>query len=516
VVTFPSRLDCCGRTAETGSAGPEQLDGSASVDAENDRLPGISPLMLLRLVVAELRHRPGRALFLLAGYALGVAVMVVLLAVGEAMLEQARDQALVGGGDMVVVPAGISLEMLRTGGVESLFLGIDQARFLQREVLEGPRGRDEFGIRAASPVVDARRLELLVGERSFAVIAAAEIPSRAAAAGAALPLLAGRWEDSEADRLWARPDHAELLRQIDRFHLPTGEAARDSTWAEWHYFNTVLGPERWVYLTFMVGGRMAVPGEWGGRILLTIREADGTHRSLTRDFAHDQVAFDTLSPDLRFGDDSFVRLEGSSYHVVARLPGASIDIRVDPLRHRYFPPADLGGTELISGYVVPALYAGTRGTFCLPGCERVSGAQGYHDHNWGVWRDVSWEWGAASDERLSLLYGVVRGPDAPEQALFGYLVDDRGPVGIYRPRPIRYTRMQPAAVNGTTIQVPREMTFEDPRRGLRVVIDVQAAHVTDMERAAFRYFVQMRGVATVTEGGRELGRLPGFFETYVD
>jgi len=37
--------------------------------------------MLLRLVIAELRHRPGRALFLLGGYSLGVAVMVVLLAV---------------------------------------------------------------------------------------------------------------------------------------------------------------------------------------------------------------------------------------------------------------------------------------------------------------------------------------------------------------------------------------------------------------------------------------------------
>jgi hypothetical protein len=471
--------------------------------------------MLLRLVLAELRHRPGRALFLLTGYALGVAVMVVLLAVGEAMLEQARDRALVGGGDLALVPAGISLEMLRTGGVESLFLGIDQARFLQREVLEGPRGRDVYGIRAASPLVDGKRLDLLAGGRSFAIIAAGEIPSRAAAAGAAPPLLAGRWEDSDADRQWAEPSHPELLRQIDRFHLPTGETARDSTWAEWHYFNVVLDAERWIYLTFMVGGRMAVPGEWGGRILLTIRDATG-HRSLTRDFTHDVVAFDTASPDLRFGDDSFVRIEGSTYHVVARLPGASIDMRLDPARRRYFPPADLGGTDLVSGYVVPALYARTDGRFCLPGCERVAGAQGYHDHNWGVWRDVSWEWGTASDERYSLLYGIVRGPDAPEQPLFAYLVDDSGPIGIYRPREIRFTQMQSTRVNGATVQVPRQMRFEDPRGGLAVTIDVQALQVTDLERERFRYFVQMRGIATVTAAGREVGRLPGFFETYVE
>ena len=73
--------------------------------------------MILRLAIAELRNRPGRALFLLGGYALGVAVMVVLLAVGEAMLEQARDRALVGGGDVVLVPAGVSTEMLKAGGV---------------------------------------------------------------------------------------------------------------------------------------------------------------------------------------------------------------------------------------------------------------------------------------------------------------------------------------------------------------------------------------------------------------
>jgi hypothetical protein len=471
--------------------------------------------MLLRLVFAELRHRPGRALFLLAGYSLGVAVMVVLLAVGEAMLEQARDRALVGGGDMVLVPAGISLEMLRTGGVESLFLGIDQARFLQREVLEGPRGRNEHGIRAASPLLDGKRLELLARGETFAVIASGEIPSRTAAAGAAPELLAGRWEDSEADRLWAEPTHAELLRGIDRFHLPSGETARDSTWAEWHYFNVVLDQSRWIYLTFMVGGRMAVPGEWGGRILLTIRDGDG-YRSITRDFAHDRVVFDTASPDLRFGDDSFVRLEGSTYHVVARVPGASIDMRVDPVRRRYFPPADLGGTELVSGYVVPALYASTRGTLCLPGCIGIDGAQGYHDHNWGTWRDVSWEWGAASDERYSLLYGIVRAPDAAEQPLFAYLVDNDGPVGVYRPREVRYTAMQTQRFRGVDVQVPRQMAFDDPRAGVAVTIDVQSLQITDLERERFRYFVQMRGVAVVRVAGREVGRLPGFFETYVE
>jgi hypothetical protein len=476
----------------------------------NNRYP------LLRLVSAELRHRPGRIAFLLTGYAIGVAVMVVLLAVGEAMLEQSRDQALLGGGDLVVVPAGVSTEMLRTGGVGSLFLGVDQARFLQREVLEGPRGRDDYGILAASPILDGKRFELIAGERVVPVIATGEIPSRAALAGAAPTLLAGSWTDSEADRRWANPTAAELYRSIDRFHVPSGAAARDSTWAEWHYFNVVLDEHRWIYLTFMVTGRMADPDGWEGRILLTSRGPDGTHRSATREFDARDVAFDTASPDLRFGTDSYVRLEGSTYHVVARLPEQQIELELHPTPHRYFPPTDLGGTELISGYVVPALHATASGRVCLEECHSVEQGQAYHDHNWGVWRGVSWEWGTASSAELSLLYGTVRGEGTADQGIFAYLVDERGPLEVFRPREIQTRETRFVEVNGTRVEAPRRLLLEDPRRGVGVEIEITSVHATDLGREPFRFFLQMRGVATVSSGGRELGRLPGFFESYVD
>jgi hypothetical protein len=470
--------------------------------------------MIIRLALAELRNRPGRALFLLGGYALGVAVMVVLLAVGEAMLEQARDRELVGGGDVVVVPAGISAEMLKAGGVSSLFLGIDHARFLQRNLLESPRGLREHGIRSASPILDGKPVELFAGERRIGVIATGEIPSRARAAGASPNLLSGRWMDSDADRRWTAPDRSTLLREIDRFHVPP---VRDSTWAEWHYFNVVLDDARWVYVTLMVAGEVGVPGRWGGRILLTVREPDGTHRSLTRDLPGEQVRFDTTSPDLRFGERAFVRLEGDAYRVAADAGGVRVDLRVQPSPRRYFPPTDLGGSELISGYVAPALHARAEGTVCLPACEAVRGAQAYHDHNWGVWRDVSWEWGSASDANLSLLYGVVRGGGtAAAQGLFAYLVDGDGVRGVYRPGDIQVLEMQTATAEGRRIQVPRRFAFEDARQGLRVTVDVAAVHVTDMDRPTRRWFVQMRGVATIEERGRTVGRLTGFFETYVD
>jgi len=473
--------------------------------------------MIVRLAAAEIRNRPGRAAFLLAGYALGVAVMVVLLAVGEAMLTQAQDKQLLGGGDLTVVSGGVSTEMIKTGGTGSLLLGIDHARFIQRNVLESPRARDGEGIRAASPIIDGAQVELLARGRAYRTLATAEIPSRAAAAGAPPRLLSGLWDDTEADRRWAAPGQADVLREMDHFHQPRG-AAVDSTWAEWHYFNVVLGDGRWIYLTLSVGGRVGETGKWGGGVLLTVREPGGEHRSLTSQVRDAQVRMDTLSPDLALGGIGSVRLDGGTYVVHATAGGARVDLRVTPAPRRYFPPSNIGGSTLISGYVAPGLYATARGTVCLPRCEEVRGAQAYHDHNWGVWRDVSWEWGSASNAEVSLLYGVLRGDSgtAGSEAMFAYVVDGRGVRGVYRPGAIEWLASQPKPVPRATLRVPRRFRFAETRRGFRVTVDVAGVHATDQKRPHRRWFIQMRGVATVEENGRVIGRLPGFFETYVD
>ena len=372
----------------------------------------------------------------------------------------------------------------------------------------GPRGRDEYGIRAASPLLDGKRLELRAGNRQVGVLATGEIPSRAAAAGALPTILRGSWQDDASDRRWANPTAEQLFTGIDRFHLPGGAAADDSTWAEWHYFNVVLDDERWLYLTFLVGGRVATTDGWGGRILLTVREPDGAHRSLTRDLPAAEVSFDTASPDLTFGADSYVRLDGNRYRVSAALPGATVELTVRPHPHRWFPPTDIGGTALVSGYVVPALFASASGRVCLggsPDCEPVRAAQAYHDHNWGVWRNVAWEWGTASDSTLSLLYGAVRGDSAGEGGVFAYLVDDRGPVGIFRPREMRVAEWQTISEGGLPLRVPEQLELTDPRQGFSARIAVEAVHVTDMQRPRDRFFVQMRGTATVTRRGSGTG-----------
>lgn len=474
--------------------------------------------MIGKLVLAELLNRPGRALLLLLGYAFGVAVMVVLLAVGEAMLEQARNEELLGGGDAIVLPAGISPEMIRAGGATSLFLGLDQARFLQRQVLESPRARDEYGITSASPILDNRAVEITRGSRTVAAIAAGEIPSRAEAANASPDLIAGAWNDSDRDAAWAYPSRSQLLNEIDAFHLPYGTAVGDSTWAEWHYFNFVLDDERWLYLTFLIGGEVGTEGRWGGQLLASVREPGLGHRSFSRNLSPETITFDTASADVTLDANARVRLIDDVYHVTGEVDGVDVDVRVQPLPRRLFPPAALGGPDAVSGYTVPALAARAEGRICLPasGCEEVEGIRAYHDHNWGVWRDVAWEWGAASDEEVSLLYGNVRGPGIEDRGLFVYLVDGEGVRGLYRPADIELDDLRPVAFGGATLRVPGILRFADPRRGMSVEIEVRDYQITDMERESDRYFLQMAGVATVREAGREPRRLSGFFETYID
>jgi hypothetical protein len=107
----------------------------------------------------------------------------------------------------------------------SLFLGLDQARFIQHAVLESPRARTRYGITSASPILDAKLLRISAGGREAPALATGEIPSRARAAGAAPVLLAGSWEDGDADRQWVEPTAQERLARIDRLHLPPPRAA---------------------------------------------------------------------------------------------------------------------------------------------------------------------------------------------------------------------------------------------------------------------------------------------------
>src|SRR5690348_14826983 len=126
--------------------------------------------MVGRLALRNLVHRPWRSLFLLAGYGLGVGVMIVLLAIGEALLTQARDERLVGGGQITVLPEGLNVEVMKTGGVGGLFFSIDNARFVYRQLLAAPRLAPR--VTAVAPQITRKLLYVRTPSREYVVRAA--------------------------------------------------------------------------------------------------------------------------------------------------------------------------------------------------------------------------------------------------------------------------------------------------------------------------------------------------------
>jgi hypothetical protein len=260
------------------------------------------------------------------------------------------------------------------------------------------------------------------------------------------------------------------------------------------------------------------------------------------------VRFSTSDADLRLGDAG-VDVDAAGRYVLrgrAREehgPGAlELDLVVTPAAGAYFPGAALGegDSTFVSGYVVPGLRADADGTLCVDGaCERLRGAQAYHDHNWGVWRGVTWEWGASRAGSYTFLYGRVHPPDgaAAEAPLFLYLVDSLGFRAVFRPRTIAYTDGRTIIVAEATggrraVRVPSRAVMADVRGDdtLRVELEIEDAIGTDtraglLERgdrraaraAAHPYFIQMKGIARLTGrvGGQPIaGEGTGFFETY--
>ena len=65
--------------------------------------------MIWMLARRTLGDRPRRTAMLMLGLGIAVGVMITLLSIGQAVLLQARDKDLVGGGDLVVLPAGIDV-----------------------------------------------------------------------------------------------------------------------------------------------------------------------------------------------------------------------------------------------------------------------------------------------------------------------------------------------------------------------------------------------------------------------
>lgn len=502
--------------------------------------------MLWLLAVRNIAYRPWRSLLLFLGYGIGVGVMIVLLAVGEALLTQARDERLVGGGSITVLPEGVDIEVLKTGGLGGLLASIDHSRFIDRQILSSPRLAGPTGpIRAVAPQIDGKLVYLRHAGRDIAVRAFGELPDATRAVGAAPALAAGRWVNDDGDRRYAAPTRAELDHELDHFHLPPQDVANADSWAEWHYFN-VLSPDHthWVFLSFIVAGDVrGAPSGWGGRVAITVVDRRGGVRRYASTVPSSAVRFSTTDANVSLGPSRVTVLPDGRYAVTASAvaegppPRGTItaNLIVSPAPRAYFPGTSLAGGDIVSGYVVPALRADATGTVCENGqCESYTGVQAYHDHNWGVWRGVTWDWGAARAGAYTLLYGRVVTPDrtASPPPLFVYLVDSLGFLAAFRPPRIAYTDGRAITVGGTPVRVPIRALFADLRGtdSLWVQLDVQHALGTDNRRplvergdlSAARallhpYFIQMYGTATLAgrvNGSPVAGQGDGFFETY--
>jgi hypothetical protein len=270
-------------------------------------------------------------------------------------------------------------------------------------MLGGPR--HDGVVRTVSPMLEQKTLELRIGDSTWTVRAGGEIPGAAAIAGAAWPVQSGAWTDIASDREWQSPTPQEFYDEIDRFHLPAGH---DSTWAEWHYFNIVVSDSEWWYFTFMVAGDV-LGGRWGGAVLVSHRLPGGaTERFISR-IPRQSVRFDTAAADLSLAGSHVTQRDGE-YRVAGTAGSSRFDFTLHPRPLAYFPPVELSGGATRSGYVVPALVASATGTLCARGsCRAVRDAPAYHDHNWGVWRAVTWEWGAGRGAEHAILYGGVLG-----------------------------------------------------------------------------------------------------------
>ena len=440
----------------------------------------------------NLTLRPWRSALLLGGFGLGVGVMIVLLAIGEALLTQARDERLVAGGDVTVLPEGIDVEVMKTGGVGGLFFSINNARFLDLQLLSSVR--DSARVRAVAPQIADKVLYLrTLAGREITVRATGELPSRSAAVGAVPPIAEGAWTDDDFDRRWRSPTAAELRADIDHFHLPPRGVDNRDSWAEWHYFNVLSADrKRWAFLTFIVGGDVP-DGEWGGQVLLTLHEEGKPARRFTATVPSAAVSFSTWNADLRLGDATVTVQPDGRYVARARAveegrsAEVTIDLTVSPTRGAYFPGAALGGGDFVSGYAVAALRAEATGSICVAGsCERYDAAQAYHDHNWGVWRGVTWEWGAARAGSFTFLYGRVQPPDSVsgDSPLFFYLVDSLGFRALFRPKAIDYVDGRTIRVSGRDLRVPSRAVLSDVRGTdtLRVELEIEDAAGTDTRK----------------------------------
>ncbi len=458
-----------------------------------------------------LQTRPRRTLLLLFGYGLGVAVMVALLAVGDALLVQAQDKDVVSGGDVVLLPEGIDPEVLKVGGVTGLFLSIPNARYLVRQVLLGPRFADT--IAAVSPELTNKLMYLRTRRGTYAAQASADLPSLSRQTRSVLHIDSAAWKDGGEDRAWVAPGPAAQLEAIDRFHAPI-QSPEGRSWAEWWYFNFTTPEGLYGYISFIVDR------DRKASVRVTVRLPGG---QLVRwEEFHPATALPLAGGTFRAGPHS-VELRQGTYRIHLARPDFAAELEVRPIPGLYFPPLERQAGTFRSGYVVPVLRASVKGVVRASTAQFSIDAVGYHDHNWGVWQAVTWEWGTASTPDLVLLTGLLRHPSLGGQDMFvGLYAADEGHPGLLATLRAEAPRLEDwhigPRLRGVPLRVPGRLSYRainDAGDRLDVQVRVEDLIATPVGSSVF---LQIRGLYGLygQVGGRQISaQTQGFAETFI-
>jgi hypothetical protein len=230
------------------------------------------------------------------------------------------------------------------------------------------------------------------------------------------------------------------------------------------------------------------------------------------------------APDLTIGASS-VRLDGMRYRIHLDVEDAHGkkavgDLSLEATAGRLVPPIEITGAQgWRTGYVVPVMSGALDGAIEIAGARlSLEGGRGYHDHNWGFWQGVSWQWGQAQQGDLSVIYGRVFPPPRG-----GRSPDDPGFVGVLGPDgPLGYSTDVRITEDNDERGQPRPSTsaHAGQRSDLDLRFDVASAVTTHMAQGPLANgvdFLQMRGQYTVSgrAGSREIKfTAPGAAETF--
>ena len=456
--------------------------------------------MIGRLALRSLTAHPVRSAVLAAGFGVGVAVMAILLGVASIVLEQAQSPALVGGGDVNI---RLSLSV--------------PARLVLAGTLQSDALRSRVRAAAASHTTD---LFLLHNGKATRVAARGGIPSVERELGDSEVADVAAWHDTAQDSAWTQQSPETVLRQIDRFHGDPNVPEWSDSWAEWLYFNGRANDARF-YLAFMVGPRTK-SGNYGSSVSLQI-ERNGQMQlySASGETTDAELA---RAPDLTIGTNS-VRLDGLVYRIHLDLADdvgrrAIGDLTIQASAGRLVPPAEITGARgWRTGYVVPVMSGPLDGSLTVAG-DPVSfaGGTGYHDHNWGFWKGVTWQWGQVYHGDVSLIYGRIFPPSeaADPERLPGFIgvLGKDGPLGYA-------TDVRITETNDDTGQ-PRSIVIRARSTSLTLDLRFDVASTARTRRTQGPLFngvnfLQMRGQYTASgqAGNRTIAfTAPGSAETF--